>query len=230
MLHLRISTPLSRTLSRKFQQRLTPRRKNNNQRRKRLSPSLLNVLLSLKQLLLRRKLKLSRHQSRPPLLRTKKLPPLMRNLRMQQTQATVTSVAEVEEVAVEVVVAAGEETASSLGAKAVDVVAEADTKITAKTPMASSRRLVRSQYAAEEDSSVENAEIAEIAATAVVTAVVTVEVTVVAIAATIVDNVIAPEAVLAPRMRVRRCLPKRPPRLNPSNPPTRNEYLRICEY
>lgn len=187
---------------------------------------MLNVLLSLKQLLLRRKLKLSRHQSRPPLLRTKKLPPLMRNLRMQQTQATVTSVAEVEEVAVEVVVAAGEETASSLGAKAVDVVAEADTKITAKTPMASSRRLVRSQYAAEEDSSVENAEIAEIAATAVVT----VEVTVVAIAETIVDNVIAPEAVLAPRMRVRRCLPKRPPRLNPSNPPTRNEYLRICEY
>ena len=127
--------------------------------------------------------------------------------------------AEAAEVAMEVVVAAGEETATSFAVKAVDVVVEADTEITAKMPTASLRRLAKSQYAAVEDSSVENAAI-------VVIAVVTAEM----IAATTVDSVIAPEVAPAPRTRAQPCPPKRLPRLNPSNPPTRNEYDRIFEY
>lgn len=101
--------------------------------------------------------------------------------------------------------------------KAVDVAAEAaDLDRTVRTPMASSRRLVRSQFAAAE-AEVNGAANGAVAAETVVT------VATVAIADNSVDPATALEVVLAPRMRAQPSPPKRPPRLNPSNPLNRFE-------
>lgn len=104
--------------------------------------------------------------------------------------------------------------------KAVDVAAEAaDLDRTARTLMASSRRLVRSQFAAAE-AEVNGAANGAVAAETVVTVV---TVATVAIADNSVDPATALEVVLAPRMRAQPSPPKRPPRLNPSNPLNRFE-------
>ena len=142
-----------------------------------------------------------------------RLLPLLQALRRPRSRpSTVRAVAEadVAEVAV-----AGEATV-----KAVDVAAEAaDLDRTVRTPMASSRRLVRSQFAAAE------AEVNGAANGAVAAEIVVTEVTVatVAIADNSVDPATALEVVLAPRMRAQPSPPKRPPRLNPSNPLNRFE-------
>lgn len=110
--------------------------------------------------------------------------------------------------------------------KAVDVAAEAaDLDRTVRTPMASSRRLVRSQFAAAEaevNGAANGAVAAEIVVT-VVTVVTVATVATVAIADNSVDPATALEVVLAPRMRAQPSPPKRPPRLNPSNPLNRFE-------
>lgn len=142
-----------------------------------------------------------------------RLLPLLQALRRPRSRpSTVRAVAEadVAEVAV-----AGEATV-----KAVDVAAEAaDLDRTARTPMASSRRLVRSQFAAAE-AEVNGAANGAVAAETVVTVV---TVATVAIADNSVDPATALEVVLAPRMRAQPSPPKRPPRLNPSNPLNRFE-------
>lgn len=139
-----------------------------------------------------------------------RLLPLLQALRRPRSRpSTVRAVAEadVAEVAV-----AGEATV-----KAVDVAAEAaDLDRTVRTPMASSRRLVRSQFAAAE-AEVNGAANGAVAAETVVT------VATVAIADNSVDPATALEVVLAPRMRAQPSPPKRPPRLNPSNPLNRFE-------
>jgi len=142
-----------------------------------------------------------------------RLLPLLQALRRPRSRpSTVRAVAEadVAEVAV-----AGEATV-----KAVDVAAEAaDLDRTVRTPMASSRRLVRSQFAAAE-AEVNGAANGAVAAETVVTVV---TVATVAIADNSVDPATALEVVLAPRMRAQPSPPKRPPRLNPSNPLNRFE-------
>lgn len=142
-----------------------------------------------------------------------RLLPLLQALRRPRSRpSTVRAVAEadVAEVAV-----AGEATV-----KAVDVAAEAaDLDRTVRTPMASSRRLVRSQFAAAE-AEVNGAANGAVAAEIVVTVV---TVATVAIADNSVDPATALEVVLAPRMRAQPSPPKRPPRLNPSNPLNRFE-------
>lgn len=142
-----------------------------------------------------------------------RLLPLLQALRKPRSRpSTVRAVAEadVAEVAV-----AGEATV-----KAVDVAAEAaDLDRTARTLMASSRRLVRSQFAAAE-AEVNGAANGAVAAEIVVTVV---TVATVAIADNSVDPATALEVVLAPRMRAQPSPPKRPPRLNPSNPLNRFE-------
>ena len=145
-----------------------------------------------------------------------RLLPLLQALRRPRSRpSTVRAVAEadVAEVAV-----AGEATV-----KAVDVAAEAaDLDRTVRTPMASSRRLVRSQFAAAE-AEVNGAANGAVAAEIVVTVVTVVTVATVAIADNSVDPATALEVVLAPRMRAQPSPPKRPPRLNPSNPLNRFE-------
>lgn len=144
-----------------------------------------------------------------------RLLPLLQALRRPRSRPRPSTVRAVAEADVAEVAVAGEATV-----KAVDVAAEAaDLDRTVRTPMASSRRLVRSQFAAAE------AEVNGAANGAVAAEIVVTEVTVatVAIADNSVDPATALEVVLAPRMRAQPSPPKRPPRLNPSNPLNRFE-------
>jgi len=144
-----------------------------------------------------------------------RLLPLLQALRRPRSRPRPSTVRAVAEADVAEVAVAGEATV-----KAVDVAAEAaDLDRTVRTPMASSRRLVRSQFAAAE-AEVNGAANGAVAAETVVTVV---TVATVAIADNSVDPATALEVVLAPRMRAQPSPPKRPPRLNPSNPLNRFE-------
>jgi len=147
-----------------------------------------------------------------------RLLPLLQALRRPRSRPRPSTVRAVAEADVAEVAVAGEATV-----KAVDVAAEAaDLDRTVRTPMASSRRLVRSQFAAAE-AEVNGAANGAVAAETVVTVVTVVTVATVAIADNSVDPATALEVVLAPRMRAQPSPPKRPPRLNPSNPLNRFE-------
>lgn len=172
--------------------------------RKRASPSRLSFRW------LRQSLPLKKNPLRSSKLRnlrlSLKLLPLLqmlKRLRLKLSMARAVAEAVVAEVAV-----AGEVTV-----KAVAVAAEAvDLDRTAKTLMASSRRLVRSLFVVAEATGVANG------AVKVVVAVVTVVVTVAVTAETSVqDHVIAPEVELALRMKVLPSPLRRPPMLNPLN-------------
>lgn len=170
--------------------------------RKRASPSRLSLRWPRQSLLLKKN-PLRSSKLRNLRLSLKLLPLLQMLKRLRLKPSMVRAVAEA--VVAEVTVANG-------AVKAVAVAAEAaDIDRTAKTLMASSRRLVRSLFVVAEATGVANG------AVKVVAAVVTV-VTVAVTAETSVEaHVIAPEVELAPRMKALPSPLKRHPMLNPLN-------------